>query len=81
MIVHIKVSVAKENGKWIGHWQSIKCASEVFECGECADQEHLVQANRREELERKLDKALRLSFPKANYIVQHRDGELTGEQN
>jgi len=25
------------------------------------------------ELERKLDKALRLAFPKASYIVQHRD--------
>ena len=62
MIVHIKVGVAKENGKWIGRWKtdSSQTASEIL-------------ANRREELERKLDKTLRLAFPKASYIVQHRD--------
>lgn len=65
MIVHIKVGVAKENGKWVGRWQT----------QESTDLEHEVLANRREELERKLDKALRLAFPKASYIVQHRDKE------
>jgi hypothetical protein len=62
MIVHIKVGVAKENGKWVAHWQQ-KEESEFNE----------ILANRREELERKLDKALRLAYPKANYIVQHRN--------
>jgi hypothetical protein len=73
MIVHIKVGVVKENGKWIGHWQSASCSRESFVCDECTDSRHEIQANRREELERKMDKALRLAFPKANYIVQHRD--------
>jgi thermostable 8-oxoguanine DNA glycosylase len=65
MIVHIRVGVAKENGKWVGRWQT----------QECINPEHEVLANRREELERKLDKALRLAFPKASYIVQHREKE------
>jgi hypothetical protein len=69
MIVHIKVSVEKENGKWIGHWQDTERSD---------TEEHIMQANRREELERKMDKAMRLAFPKANYIVQHRASE-TGE--
>ena len=61
MIVHIKVGVAKENGKWVAHWQQEE--SQLNE----------ILANRREELESKLDKALRLAYPKANYIVQHRN--------
>jgi hypothetical protein len=65
MIVHINVGVSKENGKWIGRWKTTTV--------ECTDPEHEVLANRREELERKLDKALRLAFPKASYIVQHRE--------
>jgi thermostable 8-oxoguanine DNA glycosylase len=64
MIVHIKVGVLKENGKWVGRWQSDDVT---------ADCPNEILANRREELERKLDKALRLAFPKASYIVQHRD--------
>lgn len=72
MIVHIKVGVSKENGKWIGRWQTQICTNTSFACTECTDTGHEVLANRREELERKLDKALRLAFPKANYIVQHR---------
>ena len=40
---------------------------------ECTDYATEILANRREELERKLDKTLRLAFPKANYIVQHRE--------
>lgn len=64
MIVHIKVGVVKENGKWVGRWSpqesEIRLPNEIL-------------ANRREELERKMDKALRLAFPKANYIVQHRE--------
>lgn len=64
MIVHIKVGVAKENGKWVGRWSDQK--SEVLHPNE-------ILANRREELERKMDKALRLAFPKASYIVQHRE--------
>ena len=64
MIVHINVGVAKENGKWIGRWKS-----------DCTDSQHEILANRREELERKLDKSLRLAFPKASYIVQYRDRE------
>jgi len=64
MIVHIKVGVAKENGKWIGRWQPNELT---------AMQPNEILANRREELERKMDKALRLAFPKANYIVQHRE--------
>ena len=72
MIVHIKVGVSKENGKWIGRWQTQTCTNTSFVCMECTDTGHEVLANRREELERKLDKALRLAFPKANYIVQHR---------
>jgi hypothetical protein len=70
MIVHIKVGVAKENGKWVGRW--VPQESEVILPNE-------IQANRREELERKMDKALRLAFPKASYIVQHR--ELTDAQH
>lgn len=72
MIVHIAVDVVKENGKWVGTWtpQSHTPIDDVFE-GEA--QTHEITANRREELERKLDKALRLAFPDANYIVQHRD--------
>ena len=62
MIVHIEVGVKKENGKWIGHCKS-----------DSTDQASEILANRREELERKLDKALRLAFPNASYIVQHRD--------
>lgn len=64
MIVHIKVGVAKENGKWVGRWSPQE--SEVLSTNE-------ILANRREELERKMDKALRLAFPKASYIVQHRE--------
>ena len=67
MIVHIKVKVSKENSKWVGRWQN----NEV----DCADSTSEILANRREELERKLDKALRLAFPKASYIVQHREHE------
>lgn len=67
MIVHISVGVTKENGKWVGRWIPQDCMTENLES------EHEVTANRREELERKLDKALRLAFPKANYIVQHRE--------
>jgi 23S rRNA G2069 N7-methylase RlmK/C1962 C5-methylase RlmI len=72
MIVHIDVGVVKKDGKWIGRWtpQSKTKINEVF------DEEpstHEITANRREELERKLDKALRLAFPTANYIVQHRE--------
>lgn len=63
MIVHIKVGVVKENGKWVGRWQS--------QAGTESPNEIL--ANRREELERKMDKTLRLAFPKASYIVQHRE--------
>jgi len=75
MIVHIKVGVIKENGKWVGRWQSQSCVRDGFTCGECTDYPNEVLANRREELERKLDKALRLAFPKASYIVQHRESE------
>ncbi len=64
MIVHIKVGVAKENGKWVGRWSPQE--SEVILPNE-------ILANRREELERKMDKALRLAFPKASYIIQHRE--------
>jgi hypothetical protein len=64
MIVHIKVGVAKENGKWVGRWSQQE--SEMLSTNE-------ILANRREELERKMDKALRLAFPKASYIVQHRE--------
>jgi hypothetical protein len=67
MIVHIKVGVAKENGKWVGRWQTQSATP--------TESEHEILANRREELERKLDKALRLAFPKASYIVQYRDKE------
>jgi thermostable 8-oxoguanine DNA glycosylase len=74
MIVHIKVGVKKENGKWVGRWQSTSCVRDGFVCSECTDFPNEVLANRREELERKLDKALRLAFPKASYIVQHREG-------
>jgi thermostable 8-oxoguanine DNA glycosylase len=70
MIVHIDVGVKKENGKWIGRWKSTNCAGDNFNC---TDYPSEILANRREELERKLDKALRLAFPKASYIVQHRD--------
>lgn len=72
MIVHIDVNVAKENGKWIGHWtmQGPTAIDDIFD-GD--PQTHEIIANRREELEKKLDKALRLAFPNANYIVQHRD--------
>lgn len=74
MIVHIKVGVLKENGKWVGRWQSQTCVREGgFVCTDCTDYPNEILANRREELERKLDKALRLAFPKASYIVQHRD--------
>jgi hypothetical protein len=73
MIVHIKVGVTKENGKWVGRWQTESCTTEGFECSDCTDYPVEVLANRREELERKLDKALRLAFPKASYIVQHRN--------
>lgn len=73
MIVHIKVGVKKENGKWVGRWQSASCNRDGFECNECSDYASEILANRREELERKMDKALRLAFPKASYIVQHRE--------
>ena len=72
MIVHINVGVSKENGKWIGRWQTQACTKTSFVCMESTDTGHEVLANRRQELERKLDKALRLAFPKANYIVLHR---------
>ena len=75
MIVHINVGVAKENGKWIGRWKTQQCAGVSFTCEECTDSQHEILANRREELERKLDKSLRLAFPKASYIVQYRDRE------
>mgnify|MGYP000276991372 CR=1 FL=1 len=64
MIVHIKVGVAKENGKWVGRWVNQESETPLS---------HEILANRREELERKMDKALRLAFPKASYIVQHRE--------
>jgi len=67
MIVHINVGVAKENGKWIGRWKTQQSNN--------TDSQHEILANRREELERKLDKSLRLAFPKASYIVQYRDRE------
>lgn len=72
MIVHIEVGVVKENGKWVGRWtpQSKTAVDEIFDV---TPSTHEITANRREELERKLDKALRLAFPKANYIVQHRE--------
>jgi len=73
MIVHIKVGVTKVNGKWVGRWQSTSCIRDSFTCSECTDYANEILANRREELERKMDKALRLAFPKANYIVQHRE--------
>jgi thermostable 8-oxoguanine DNA glycosylase len=73
MIVHIKVGVKKENGKWVGRWQSTACSRDGWSCNECTDFPNEILANRREELERKLDKALRLAFPKASYIVQHRE--------
>ena len=71
MIVHIDVSVDKEDAKWIGRWkaQSLTAVNEIFNE---EPELHTIQANRREELERKLDKALRLAFPKADYIVQHK---------
>jgi hypothetical protein len=72
MIVHISVGVSKENGKWVAQWQPKGCVETTFSCNDCTDSNHEILANRREELERKLDKALRLAFPKANYIVQHR---------
>jgi hypothetical protein len=74
MIVHIEVGVAKEGSKWIGRWkaQTPTLASQIFDE---SPTEHEITANRREELERKLDKALRLAFPKANYIVQHRESK------
>jgi len=73
MIVHIDVGVAKENGKWIGRWTEHQrtTADQLFDEDPST---HEITANRREELERKLDKALRLAFPTANYIVQHRLG-------
>ncbi len=74
MIVHIDVGVIRRDGKWIGRWtpQSKTTVNELFD-EEPGTRE--ITANRREELERKLDKALRLAFPTANYIVQHRDEE------
>jgi len=69
MIVHIKVGVAKENGKWVGRWETESLSRDV-RSNDCPTE---ILANRREELERKLDKALRLAFPKASYIVQHRE--------
>jgi hypothetical protein len=72
MIVHISVALSKENGKWVAQWQPQGCVGAVFRCNDCTDSNHEILANRREELERKLDKALRLAFPKANYIIQHR---------
>jgi len=74
MIVHIKVGVHKENGKWVGRWKTESCSRDGgFTCNDCTDYPTEILANRREELERKLDKALRLAFPKASYIVQHRE--------
>jgi len=73
MIVHIDVGVKKENGKWIGRWKSATHIAENFTCNNVVDRPIEIFANRREELERKLDKALRLAFPKASYIVQHRN--------
>jgi argonaute-like protein implicated in RNA metabolism and viral defense len=79
MIVHIDVGVAKENGKWIGRWTAHQqtTADQLF--GEDPGT-HEITANRREELERKLDKALRLAFPTANYIVQHREAKVVIDQ-
>lgn len=68
MIVHIDVGVKKENGKWVGRWKSTNAVTDTL-----LDHPSEILANRREELERKLDKALRLAFPKASYIIQHRD--------
>lgn len=73
MIVHISVGVTKKNGKWIGRWSPQK--EGTFD--KDTEAKHEIVANRREELERKLDKALRLAFPKASYIVQHRDPSKT----
>lgn len=70
MIVHIDVGVKKENGKWVGRWKSMNCT--IGSSSNRMDPRKIL-ANRREELERKLDKALRLAFPKASYIIQHRD--------
>ena len=72
MIVHISVDVIKENGKWVAQWQPQTGEDTAVESSDCTDANHEILANRREELERKLDKALRLAFPKANYIIQHR---------
>lgn len=72
MIVHISVGVSKENGKWVAQWQPAESVDSTVVCNESTSFNHEILANRREELERKLDKALRLAFPKANYIVQHR---------
>jgi thermostable 8-oxoguanine DNA glycosylase len=72
MIVHISVALSKENGKWVAQWQPQACVGTAFKCNDCTDINREILANRREELERKLDKALRLAFPKANYIIQHR---------
>ena len=72
MIVHISVDVSKENGKWVAQWQPQGSAEKVLSSTDYTDSNYEILANRREELERKLDKALRLAFPKANYIVQHR---------
>lgn len=69
MIVHINVGVTKVNGKWVGRWQSTLTCDNLT----VMDFTNEIQANRREELERKMDKALRLAFPTANYIVQHRE--------
>jgi hypothetical protein len=71
MIVHIDVSVGKEDTKWIGRWKA-QTPTAVNELFNEEPELHVISANRREELERKLDKALRLAFPKADYIVQHK---------
>jgi len=73
MIVHINVGVVKKDGKWVGHWsaQSKTTVETVFDIS--PGETHELLANRREELEHKLDKALRMAFPTASYIVQHRE--------
>jgi len=75
MIVHINVGVAKRDGKWVGLWSAQSKTAEETVFNIAPGETHELLANRREELEHKLDKALRMAFPTANYIVQHREQE------
>ena len=78
-IVHIDVDIDRKEGKWLGEWTP-KNPDAVAQLYNEPPSTHHITANRREELERKLEKALRLAFPKANYIVQHRES-LTEAQD